>query len=85
MPGIAQRVLGGLNKQWEAKGDFGACKKGSYISFRKGKWEGLEQNFVEQHLLSICDARGSKPRTAKKKTKKEKKGKERKNERMKER
>lgn len=47
LSGIAQRVLGGLNKQWEAKGDSGACKKGGYTSFRKGKWGGLEQNFVE--------------------------------------
>lgn len=64
-------------------GDSGSCKKGGYTSFRKGKWDGLEQNFVEEHLLSICDARGSKPSTAKNKTKKEKKEKEREKGRMK--
>lgn len=48
-------------------------RKEVYTSFRRGKWEGLEQNFVEEHLLSICDARGSKPSTAKNKTEKEKK------------
>lgn len=85
MPGIARRVLGGLNKQWEAKGDSGACKKGGYTSFRKGKWDGLEQNFVEEHLLSICDARGSKHSTARKTKQKmrRKKEKERKGEREK--